>query len=69
MNKDIRMNYISLAMTVFFTFIIGFIYFLLRESMIFPLKVGYTVLALVSFVLIVFNIVMIIRKSNMKEIK
>ncbi|QAA34381.1 hypothetical protein [Clostridium manihotivorum] len=66
MNKDIRMNYISLAMTVFFTFIMGLIYFLLRRSMIFPLKVGYTVLALVSFILIVFNIIMIMRKSTIK---
>ncbi|MBK1812017.1 hypothetical protein JHL18_15450 [Clostridium sp. YIM B02505] len=66
MNKDIKMNYISLAMAIFFTFIMGLIYFLLRKSMIFPLKVVYTVLALVSFVLIVFNIIMIIRKSNIK---
>ncbi|WP_160679872.1 hypothetical protein [Clostridium sp. C8-1-8] len=69
MNKDIRMNYISLSMAVFFIFIMGLIYFLLRKSMIFPLKVGYTVLALVSIALIVFNIIMIIRKSNIEHIE
>lgn len=65
MNKDLKMNYISLALAIFLTFFMGLIYLLLSKSMVFPLKVGYAVLALVIFLLIVFNIVTIIKKLNM----
>jgi hypothetical protein len=69
MNEKLRMNYISLWISILMLFFVGFMYLLLGKSMYFPLKVGYAVVFLVILILIGFNIVTIIKKSNIKETK
>ena len=69
MNEKLKMNYISLLLSIFLTFFMGFMYFLLGKSMSFPLKVGYAVVTFSLIVLIGFNIIAIIKKSNDKAAK
>jgi hypothetical protein len=69
MNEKLLINYVSLLLTILMIFFMGIIYFLLGKSMIFSLKIGFGVIALVILILIGFNIFTIIKKSNMKETK
>ncbi|MFT8312990.1 MAG: hypothetical protein ABF633_01905 [Clostridium sp.] len=66
MKESLRMNYISLLISILLTFFMGLMYFLLGKSMDRPMRICYAVIALAVFILIIFNIVMIIRKSNIK---
>ncbi|AGK96842.1 hypothetical protein [Clostridium pasteurianum] len=66
MEESLRMNYISLLISILLIFFMGLMYFLLGKSMAFPMKICYAVIALVAFILIIFNIIMIIRKLSIK---
>ena len=63
MNK----NYLSLVISIFLGLFLLFMYLLLGKSMYFPLKVGYGVLAVVTLILIGFNLIMIIKKAKLKN--
>lgn len=67
MKKKLRMNYISLWISVLMTCFMVFMYFLLGKSMFFPLKVGYVVVTLALSILIGFNVTIIAKKSNDKK--
>lgn len=67
MNDNLKMNYISMGLSILLTLFVGVMYFLLDKAMNLPLKIGYAIVVLALIVLIVYNIVAIIKKVSSKD--